>query len=155
MKQYDLEPTFEVQLLDGVVAVDLSNAVTATFIMRNRKGAKVVAPMVVADQSQYPGVVSYAWRPGDTNTSGTFSAEVEILWPSGRPQTYPGKQYMRIDIQRDLNRRGADGDNDPNLPATADGYSDGYFDTYPLGVLVGADPNTVVNGYYDRYRTIY
>lgn len=108
IKQYDLEPPFEIQLLDGIIPVDLTNATKVLFIMRNRKGLKVVGQMIKADQnSETRGVVLYRWVDGDTNAAGTFNAEIEVSWPTARAQTFPANQYVLVNIQKDLNRVGA------------------------------------------------
>lgn len=102
MKQNDLAPALDIQLLDGTTAADLGNAVSARFIMRNRDGTKVNAAMSILDQETDPGVVRYQWAAGDTDTVGTFDAEVEITWPPNNPQTFPGYQYMKVEISKDL-----------------------------------------------------
>jgi hypothetical protein len=109
IKQFDLEPPFEIQLLDGVIPVDLTNATSVLFIMKNRKGLKVLGQMVKADQnSDTRGVVLYRWIVGDTNVAGTYNAEVQVNWPQARAQTFPANQYVLVNIQKDLNQVGAD-----------------------------------------------
>ncbi len=102
MKQNDLAPALDIQLLDGGEALDLSQAIGAKFIMRDRTGVKVSAAMSIRDQTQYKGVVRYQWVLGDTDTAGVFDAEVEITWPPNNPQTFPGYQYMKVEISKDL-----------------------------------------------------
>lgn len=105
IKQNDLEPSFEVQLLDGTTPVDLTSAVDVLFLMKSRKtGIKATGTMVVADQTvaDNRGIVRYDWQTGDTDTVGSFNAEVQVTWPTGRPQTFPANQYVLIDVQRDL-----------------------------------------------------
>lgn len=104
MKANDLEPSFEVQLLDGSTPVDLTSVVSVLFLMRNRKGVKATGPMVVADQSvdDTVGVVRYDWVQGDTDKAGSYNVEVQVTWPAARSQTFPANQYILMDIQKDL-----------------------------------------------------
>ncbi len=102
IKQNDLEPPLEIQLLNGTVPVDLSQAASVHFIMRNRTGVKVNRTMEVANQQTAKGVVRYRWVTGDTDTVGTYEAEVQVLWPLDRPQTFPSSQYLAIEITREL-----------------------------------------------------
>ncbi len=104
MKQNDLLPSFEVQLLDGTTPVDLTSVVEVLFIMRNRKGLKAKGTMVVADQTNLDtvGICRYDWVLGDTDLAGSYTAEVQVTWPGPRPQTFPADQYITVDIQRDL-----------------------------------------------------
>lgn len=104
MKAHDLEPSFEVQLLDGTIPVDLTSVVSALFLMKTRKGIKVAGLMTIPDQSilMNVGIVRYDWVSGDTDTPGTFTAEVQVTWPGGRPQTFPASRYVTIQIDKDL-----------------------------------------------------
>ncbi len=104
MKQGDLAPIFEVELLEGSTPVDLTQAVGVRFIMRNRAGIKVDAPMVIRDQTQpaNKGVVRYSWVAGDTDTVGTYDAEVRVTWPNNTPQTFPGHAYLQVEIGKNI-----------------------------------------------------
>ena len=106
LKRNDLEPPFEVVLSDGRGVVDLTTAVKVRFIMRNRAGVKVNAPMEIVTGREV-GLVSYAWQLGDTDTTGTYQAEVQVEWPNARPQTFPGDGYMKVQILKDLDAAGA------------------------------------------------
>lgn len=104
MKQHDLEPSLEVQLLDGLTPIDLTSATDVLFIMKNRKGIKATGSMTIADQTilDNRGLARYDWSLGDTDTSGQYNAEVQVTWPGPRPQTFPADAYMLVDVQKDL-----------------------------------------------------
>lgn len=108
IKQHDLLPALVVTLLDDDVAVDLTTADSARLLMRNlAAGLKVNAFMTILDQTDADnlGKVSYDWQGLDTDTVGTFNAEVEIIWPGDRPQTFPAAKtlkYFKVVIQNDL-----------------------------------------------------
>lgn len=105
IKQHDTRPDLKVRLLDDDVAIDLTNATSARFLMSNRRaGLKVDAAMTILDQTQDAtvGVVSYTWQPGDTSAAGDFQAEIQITWPSGKLQTFPADSYIQVIITKDL-----------------------------------------------------
>lgn len=105
IKQHDLEPGLEVQLLSGTDPVNLTQASSARLLMYSRKtGLKVAGAMTITDQTvtANTGVVTYAWQAGDTDTVGIFNAEIQVDWPASRPQTFPAHQYFTVDVQKDL-----------------------------------------------------
>lgn len=104
MKQHDLLPQFKTTLLDDTTPVDLSYAATARLILRSLTGIKVNQFMTITDQSDpaNTGIVVYDWRLGDTDTAGSYRAEIEVVWQDGRPQTFPGKGYIIVTFVGDL-----------------------------------------------------
>lgn len=103
LKQNDLLPALQVQLLDNATPVDLTNATSVYLRMSNRRiGLKVDAPMTIANQTTSLGVVSYHWATGDTDTVGEFNAEFRVNWPSSKPQTFPASNYVTVIIQKGL-----------------------------------------------------
>jgi hypothetical protein len=104
MKQNDLEPSLELQLLDGSTPIDLTSVVDVLFLMKARRALKATGSMTVADQTILgnTGIVRYDWTQGDTDTVGQFNAEVQVIWPGLRPQTFPANSYITVDIQKDL-----------------------------------------------------
>lgn len=108
IKQHDLLPALVVTLLDGTTPVDLTDVITARLLMRNLSaGLKVSALMTVLDQSDADnlGKVQYEWVGTDTDTVGGFKAEIEVIWPGDKPQTFPASKtlkYFTITVQNDL-----------------------------------------------------
>lgn len=105
IKQHDLLPHLQIQLLSGTDPVDLLNATSVTFLMSNRKtGLKISSPMVIADQSDPDqlGIVTYRWQLGDTDIAGDYNAEIQVNWPASSPQTFPAHSYMTISVEKDL-----------------------------------------------------
>ena len=112
IKQHDLLPRFDFTLLDFDEPADLSYALSARFMMRNRStGLKVDRNAVILDQSVDANVGKgyYEWVEGDTDTVGSFKAEIEVIWADGRPQTFPGNKYVTIKILKDLDTPRASG----------------------------------------------
>lgn len=105
IKQHDLLPELVVTLLDNTVAVDLTDAVSARLLMRNLvAGLKVDAPVSILDPAvpANTGKVKYTWGLADTDIVGVFNAEVEVIWPGNKPQTFPGDGYFTVKVGNDL-----------------------------------------------------
>lgn len=107
MKRRDLLPILELTLSDDGAAIDLTLATTVRLIVRGPAGIRVSAAMTVLDQSVLAnrGKVTYAWQAGDVGTVGVYSAEVEVIWSNGKPQTYPAgdpERYFTVRIDPDL-----------------------------------------------------
>jgi hypothetical protein len=102
IKQGDLLPDIVMTALDGDDPVSLTTALSARFIMR--KGTEVIvdSPVSILNQMTNLGQVSYSWEAGDTDIVGTYKAELEIMWPLNKPQTFPAKGYMTVVIGDDL-----------------------------------------------------
>jgi hypothetical protein len=110
MKQHDLLPQLQATLtstdpITGVVSnVNLSTATLINFYMKNAiSGLKVSALAVRAvDQSVDTGQVTYTWQGTDTDTAGKFQGEFEVVWASGKRETFPNDSYFIINIHADL-----------------------------------------------------
>lgn len=108
IKQHDLEPPLVVTILDSGLAVDLTTVVSARLMMRNlAAGLKVNRAMTILDQTDPDnlGKVKLDWQGLDTDTVGDFNAEIEIMWPGNRPQTFPAQKalkYFKIRVLNDL-----------------------------------------------------
>jgi hypothetical protein len=107
LKRGDTARSIQATLLDpDDVAVNLTTASSVKFIMR-LKGArgsatpKVEAAAVIVTAAS--GIVRYDWVTADVNTVGTYYAEWEVIWPVGKPDTYPSNGYNEVIIQQDLN----------------------------------------------------
>lgn len=99
IKQNDQRPYFRVQLTSNDAPVSLTGATSAKFIMKQGATTKVTATAQIIDAPN--GIVQYAWAAADTNTAGTYNAEIEILWGTER-QTFPSSGYFAITIEADL-----------------------------------------------------
>lgn len=108
IKQNDRRPLFVVALKDNYgeddeAAVNLTTAGTAYFNMRNAQNGTVKVSRGTASISDAAaGEVTYNWGTADTNTVGTYEAEVEIVWGDGKPETFPNNGYWEIEIGDDI-----------------------------------------------------
>lgn len=107
IKQGDRRPVFVVALKDnfgevGESAVDLTTAGTAYFNMRAVSGAVKISRGTASITDAASGEVTYSWGLTDTDTVGSYEAEVEILWNDAKPETFPNDGYWDIVIGDDI-----------------------------------------------------
>lgn len=103
IKKNDRLPSLEVICKDASgVAVDLTAATSAKFIMKNNTGGAVKVNTTAVISSAGSGLVRYDWLAIDTDTAGTFSGEFEITFPTAKPLTFPNGEYITITIFADV-----------------------------------------------------
>lgn len=104
-KQHDTRPIRTLALVEqnpgaavGVTRpVDLTNATTAKLLAKNTGNGDTFSSILVFT-SRVTGVLTWTPVAGDTDTSGTYQAEVEITWNDGGIETYPNDGYFIISI---------------------------------------------------------
>lgn len=104
IKRGDLDPSFRAQVMSASMADSLAAALSARFILRDRRTGQLAVSniMVIEDQTLNPGVVRYDWAAGDTAFPGFFVAEIEVIWGDGRTQTFPSGCFLSVIVARDL-----------------------------------------------------
>jgi hypothetical protein len=108
IKKNDLRPYWRVTLTQtdpnnpaNQIPVNLTGATSVSFMMKPALGALKVNKAVMTIVDAANGIVEYHWATGDTDTSGTFQGEVEVLWGTA-PQSFPSNGYFAITINDDL-----------------------------------------------------
>lgn len=120
LKQHDRRPWLVAQLQnsDGS-AIDVSGALSVNVIVRKaaatapllKQPCEILTTYVGGIPLEYDdgtpvtdldGWVRYKWGTGDTDQTGDFDVEWEILWTAGEPQTVPTVGYYRVTIGDDL-----------------------------------------------------
>lgn len=102
IKQNDRRPNLTAMFknADGT-PLDLTTAVSVTFVMRLRTTLKIDhVACVITDAAN--GTVEYEWQDGDTDTVATYKGEFEITWATGVVQTFPADDYIKIIVKDDL-----------------------------------------------------
>lgn len=123
LKQHDRRPWLVAQLQnkDGS-GIDITGAVSVHVIVR-ATGAPSTAPplfkqpceILASHAAGIPttyddgtpvtdldGWVRYKWATGDTDGTGSYDVEWEILWAANDPQTVPTVGYYNVTIEDDL-----------------------------------------------------
>lgn len=102
LKANDEEPSIQATLARGGTPVDLTAATGVKFVMAAKGGGppKVNAAAVIVSPSQ--GIVRYDWTSADTDTPGSYQAEWQVTWGTGKSQTFPTTSYHSIDVLADL-----------------------------------------------------
>lgn len=108
IKQNDTRPFFVVALKDDYgeateAPVNLTTASTAVFNMRAHAGTAVKVNRAGGTiTNAATGEVTYKWEATDTDTVGTFDAEIEIGWADGKVETFPSDSYWVVSIVDDI-----------------------------------------------------
>lgn len=98
IKRGDLRPNWTATLYDGLVPVDLTSADSIRVMLQFPSG--IVDERVVTGNAE--GLISMAWLAGDTDVVGDILAEVEVTWPTDKPQTFPVDDYLVTRVFEDL-----------------------------------------------------
>lgn len=102
IKQNDTSPVFQATLKNpSGVAENLTGAQSVVFKMSNSVQEIKINQAVTID-SAINGLVSYAWQTGDTDTSGTFFAEFEVIKNDGKRETFPNSEPINVVIKKDV-----------------------------------------------------
>lgn len=104
IKQGDTSPKLVAQLKDGDgEPINLVDTQVIEFHMMNADTDEVVIEDSSASVDDGEnGVVSYDWKSGDTENEGHFKAEFEVVWNSGKIESFPNQGYIDVYIDRDI-----------------------------------------------------
>ncbi len=98
-KQNDLLPALQFTLKENGVAKDLTGASSATLKMRSGATTVSRAGVITTPAS---GLVTVTFTGTDTAVNGAYECEIEVVWPSSKPQTFPNDGYFTITIVDDV-----------------------------------------------------
>ena len=108
VKTGDTAPSVKVTLLDASSqAVDLAGATVKFIMSATPTSTPVVDAAAVLEQvgdgsDGSKGKVRYDWLVTDTATAGSYVAEFEVVYASGKRQTFPTTGYVDVTINGDL-----------------------------------------------------
>lgn len=101
IKQHDLEPPLQIDLSGSTG--DLNGVVSWKVI--GKRGTTVVFTDTAPDHAvgtPTTALVTHHWVAGETDVVGVINIEVEVTWPTGRPQTFPPAGYNQVKVTADL-----------------------------------------------------
>jgi hypothetical protein len=102
IKQNDTSPVFQATLKGPSGSAQDLTGCTITFKMANSVSeVKVNQPVTSVDDASN-GIVTYEWAAEDTNTSGTFFAEFEVIKADGKKETFPNTVPINVVIKKDV-----------------------------------------------------
>jgi hypothetical protein len=88
MFQKDLLPSIEMTLKDRRgLAVDLTDAQSVKLYIADDAGTKIVDAQDITVVDSEKGLCRYDWKNPETQTVGSFTAQVVVVFASGKPQT--------------------------------------------------------------------
>ena len=83
--------------------VDLTGCEIKFIMAPLGRRATVCREPYIADAGH--GEVWVVWVPGETGISGVYQAELEVVYPDGKVETFPSNRYISINIMNDLGGR--------------------------------------------------
>lgn len=89
IRQGDRLPVLRATLQDRAGTVDLTNAGTILFHMRQQDGTAVVSGTATTYGSTVHGTAQYEWAAGDTAIAGIYRAEFEAIFTGDKHETFP------------------------------------------------------------------
>jgi len=108
IKRNDTLPSLEIVIIDreclgNRVPYDLSGVTACTFSMSTDSGDMKIMAKTAEIVSYSGGTIAYNWDAEDTNESGVFYGEFQLLFSSGARMSIPQIGSIAIEIGRDVN----------------------------------------------------
>jgi len=96
-------PKLLFQVLDerSGIPVDVTGA-TVSFKMKRLDDGSVVVNSGAEIENATQGLVSYSWKPNDTENVGIYVGEFDIAFPDGTVLTVPRKDTLEIWVIDDV-----------------------------------------------------
>lgn len=86
-------------------AFDFTGASGVTFSMKDDEGVLTIDSKAAefADANPTLGKLRYKWEAGDTDTSGDYTAEFDVIYPASENMTLPLDGDINVKIYADVN----------------------------------------------------
>lgn len=105
MKTGDLSPALQAVLYDDDPAygtpVDLTDAQSVSVTLKAFGATATSLPMTIVG-APINGVVTHAWIAGETDTPGSYRAEIVVTWNDDNQQTFPSSTTLIVEIAQSL-----------------------------------------------------
>lgn len=103
IKRNDTSPSFTATCTDAAGdPVDITSATVRFHMVGPVPGTEVKVDAAATVVSGAAGTVRYDWQTGDTDTHGSYKAEVEVTLSDGTIRTFPTSNYSIVRIVSDL-----------------------------------------------------
>jgi len=108
IKRNDTLPALKVQLIDrsclgSRMPFDLTTLTGATFTMKNDCGDIKIMAKEAEFISYSGGVIQYNWSFEDTDITGSYFGEFQLLFSDGNRMSIPRVGSIKIQIEGDVN----------------------------------------------------
>lgn len=108
IKRNDTFPTLTINVktrgeINQVIPFNLSGVTACTFSMADDCGNLKISSSSANTLSSSGGTIQYAWSTGDTDTSGKYKGEFELLFIGGGKMSIPTLGYIHIEVNDDIN----------------------------------------------------
>lgn len=108
IKRNDTLPSLQVCLIDkgclgGKQPFSLDGLTGVTFTMTNDCGEYKIFGKDAQIISYSAGTIQYNWDAEDTNESGKFNGEFQLLYSDGNKLSIPQNGQIKIEIPKDVN----------------------------------------------------
>jgi hypothetical protein len=108
IKRNDTLPTLEIVVIDreclgAKTPFNLSGVTACTFSMTNSNGDIKIMAKTANITSASGGTISYSWDEEDTNESGMYNGEFQLLFDNGGRMSIPQIGSISIEIGKDVN----------------------------------------------------
>ena len=104
IKQNDTTPSFEAICRKGDGSPASLTGATVKFFMRllPAGAVKISSGTMTTVGVATKGRQNYAWAASDTDTAGTYEAEIQATYTDGKIQTFPPVGYITVEITDDI-----------------------------------------------------
>lgn len=103
IKRNDTAPSFTATCTDSAGdAVDITGSTVRFHMVGPVPSTAVKVDAAATIVSGTAGTVRYDWQEGDTDTSGSYKAEVEVTFSDNTVRTFPTTNYSTVRIRSDL-----------------------------------------------------
>jgi len=108
IKRNDTLPTLEIVVIDreclgAKTPFNLSGVTACTFSMSTESGDMKIMAKTAQVTSTTGGTISYDWDEQDTNESGVYNGEFQLLFTGGGRMSIPQIGSIAIEIGKDVN----------------------------------------------------
>jgi len=108
IKRNDTFPTLTLNIktrgeFNQVISYNLSAVTACTFSMSDSSGNLKVSSSQASVLVSSAGTIQYQWTTEDTDTSGKYNGEFELMFTGGNIMSIPNLGYINIEIIDDIN----------------------------------------------------